>query len=639
MLNQLGVHATSREIAGKILAEGFHSGRRYGNYLGDGVYFYLVAGPHGLSHAMDSAKRVAEKKYGSDVAYLVVNISCENALSLQHQYIRKQLRSFALGFNKRLGDLGFWKEDNIDDLYFRPHTHLVIEAFLACLEAISSRPIDVVSSTFFRKDDVIDYKPPPEICVRTLHAISRADIQEGQSLPGEEATNFSTPEMWPCPDILLSAAEQAVDFVGSASRSEIVSLVTSVRCPDFLEKLPQQQNDAPFDHFLIGSSRLAKSYSNPNIRSVELAELQELPLPTAVAKRQQFCESAASMIVGVSQDDFMGRDFALISQQRRPELPMIMLTDDVMNIPPEMRHSRSILLFDSNKLARNHVANDVITGFLANQSWKRAIATQRLTLAIAARLGDKPVIKRDAQVIAQVLSTPSHPEQRSLFEDEGLFRNLSVKPECAAYELLERLNIEDGKTIEHDLPNLSFLRIMEMNIEGDGYVVPPGYFGDRCVIVTSPKRNHRRRFTIAHEIGHIVLWEGGIQLQHREQERWCDQFAASLLMPRESIERFSTQIRSPISWLNLHREFKVSFEVASRRLWECRGIALVRINDRFGPIPNPANIMDEKFRNLIRQLEGVAGEPRETIGQLLTDDQVWTYHRSGCADFVAVSQL
>ena len=69
--------------------------------------------------------------------------------------------------------------------------------------------------------------------------------------------------------------------------------------------------------------------------------------------------------------------------------------------------------------------------------------------------------------------------------------------------------------------------------------------GDRTVIwlrdETGPQR---QRFTLAHELAHLILAEPGRDfvahrrdLQFGSEERFCDQFAASLLMPREWVVR------------------------------------------------------------------------------------------------------
>src|SRR5258708_4143381 len=67
---------------------------------------------------------------------------------------------------------------------------------------------------------------------------------------------------------------------------------------------------------------------------------------------------------------------------------------------------------------------------------------------------------------------------------------------------------------------------------GSGALVKDGEaFQILCASDLSPER---RRFTIAHELGHLVIERssGGIVRQSKELECLCDIFAAELLMPR-----------------------------------------------------------------------------------------------------------
>lgn len=68
---------------------------------------------------------------------------------------------------------------------------------------------------------------------------------------------------------------------------------------------------------------------------------------------------------------------------------------------------------------------------------------------------------------------------------------------------------------------------------------------DRILIWISRTRvSNRARFTLAHEIGHLVLAQPDLKLAQmrrrsglEDSERFCDAFAAALLMPRDWLER------------------------------------------------------------------------------------------------------
>jgi len=90
-------------------------------------------------------------------------------------------------------------------------------------------------------------------------------------------------------------------------------------------------------------------------------------------------------------------------------------------------------------------------------------------------------------------------------------------------------------------PNLF---LTEEDLENEGYLIPIGELGAE-ILVKRLDKEERKRFTIAHELGHWVL---GLALQkkaghfsqpknahHYEIERWCDEFATNLLMPEPMI--------------------------------------------------------------------------------------------------------
>ena len=64
----------------------------------------------------------------------------------------------------------------------------------------------------------------------------------------------------------------------------------------------------------------------------------------------------------------------------------------------------------------------------------------------------------------------------------------------------------------------------------------------RAIVLNGPDDSGRRRFTIAHEIGHFVLYpercrpeRGGVGEAGRREEREADTFAAELLMPEHLV--------------------------------------------------------------------------------------------------------
>lgn len=81
------------------------------------------------------------------------------------------------------------------------------------------------------------------------------------------------------------------------------------------------------------------------------------------------------------------------------------------------------------------------------------------------------------------------------------------------------------------------VRHRPMQIDGQLLAGP-----DKIVVeVCSQRSRPRQRFTLAHELGHLWLTQNrakhGLELHWREEERFCDSFAAAVLMPRTWIVR------------------------------------------------------------------------------------------------------
>jgi len=83
------------------------------------------------------------------------------------------------------------------------------------------------------------------------------------------------------------------------------------------------------------------------------------------------------------------------------------------------------------------------------------------------------------------------------------------------------------------------VRISRENIDNEGYIIDLGIQGAE-ILVKATDSPARQRFTVAHELGHWILANGGrasgqpprVSVQSfASKERWCDRFAVHLLMP------------------------------------------------------------------------------------------------------------
>lgn len=161
-------------------------------------------------------------------------------------------------------------------------------------------------------------------------------------------------------------------------------------------------------------------------------------------------------------------------------------------------------------------------------------------------------------------------------------------PERTSERLLKRLGIEhypiDLNTIASKLDNV---RIIDEDIDGPGYLLPLGRIGAE-IIVRADDSVERKRFTIAHELGHWVL---GITCEHKTGrfqqpsgvrreavEKWCDLFAASLLMPRSALVDYFHGVDNSVfvmQLMNAPLTFRVSDEAMFFRVYEVLDIRVV----------------------------------------------------------------
>jgi Zn-dependent peptidase ImmA (M78 family)/transcriptional regulator with XRE-family HTH domain len=126
--------------------------------------------------------------------------------------------------------------------------------------------------------------------------------------------------------------------------------------------------------------------------------------------------------------------------------------------------------------------------------------------------------------------------------------SLGIDPIPNMVELLEDQGI---KVIALDLPE---------SVSGSKAFVQRHKQKDVPVIVVNQGHNgERRRFTLAHELAHLVLQFNG--LDHEQEEKAADRFAGAFLLPREMVFRALGEHRTSISLGEL-AELKQLFKVS-----------------------------------------------------------------------------
>ncbi len=132
------------------------------------------------------------------------------------------------------------------------------------------------------------------------------------------------------------------------------------------------------------------------------------------------------------------------------------------------------------------------------------------------------------------------------------------------------------------------------------------------VLLEGMKDGARQRFTIAHELGHLLL-----QFKNKDldEEKMCHRFASALLMPKEAVIREFGITRSNINFGELEafkQEYKVSYAEINYRLKDLNIIndylykkLSILINKNIGKNdPNPIQAeISYQFRKLVYKLE------------------------------------
>lgn len=143
--------------------------------------------------------------------------------------------------------------------------------------------------------------------------------------------------------------------------------------------------------------------------------------------------------------------------------------------------------------------------------------------------------------------------------------------------------------------------------------------GDSFVIVHSASLSPgRRRFTIAHELGHAVFESTGPNCPRygRELERICDMLAAEFLMPRRVFSARLGPTLHPEQVFQLAREFETSIMASALRCNRLLGTSIFQVEDGrvvwgYGAIRHQRDLQVDvdAFQNAIKQaMDGTNGE-------------------------------
>lgn len=151
--------------------------------------------------------------------------------------------------------------------------------------------------------------------------------------------------------------------------------------------------------------------------------------------------------------------------------------------------------------------------------------------------------------------------------------NNFLEAEQAANDFRNYINISNMQPISDLINILENLGIIIIQIKN-----PNNQFNDFdglsefvsnvpiIVLLDDIKDGARQRFTIAHELGHLIL---KIDSNDIDEEKLCNRFASALLMPKEAIINEFGQSRKNINFFELKafkNEYKVSYAAINYRL-------------------------------------------------------------------------
>jgi len=108
--------------------------------------------------------------------------------------------------------------------------------------------------------------------------------------------------------------------------------------------------------------------------------------------------------------------------------------------------------------------------------------------------------------------------------------------ETFADQILDVTNQREPPTdIRGILGRWPHLSIVETDLDGDGMFVDLGEIGGE-ILVRKDKHETRKRFTIAHELGHFLLRHHLKESSEIQSiESWCNSFAGCVLLPKEMV--------------------------------------------------------------------------------------------------------
>jgi Zn-dependent peptidase ImmA (M78 family) len=190
----------------------------------------------------------------------------------------------------------------------------------------------------------------------------------------------------------------------------------------------------------------------------------------------------------------------------------------------------------------------------------------------------------------------------------ALSTSLLPNPEKLSQRLLKKVDISDPPVnLKRILSIWHNVNVVEEDLDGSGYLLPLGRLGAE-IVVNEKDPEERRRFTIAHELGHWVLglicekkfgeFKQPSGVPRATLEKWCDAFATNLLMPSPLVSSWLPPRDQPLlidAILRAATAFGVSQEAFFIRVWELQKIQVATFKQDAKKSARSALIMDRSY--------------------------------------------
>ena len=257
----------------------------------------------------------------------------------------------------------------------------------------------------------------------------------------------------------------------------------------------------------------------------------------------------------------------------------------------------------------------VIPGRKGKFETKTLVAIRRATFlqTVASELFDNLALSKEPQV--EVASTDESPEAVGQRERKRLGVTVSEQLgwRDASVALRRWRDAVEAKSI------LVFSLSMPVD-DARGFTLSEEH--PWAIVINSSDAVRARAFTLFHEYGHLLLHRPGVCIPQREWlkhvklgevERWCNAFAAALLLPRDALGELGWDVSTQVVEeyvAELSRRFKVSEEVALRRLLTLNLVSEQQFREQIERIRRTTSKAAKKSGHVSPSVASVSGRGR-----------------------------